>query len=51
MPFSLKEGEHYMICFISKNRRGNSDIQIISKADFSINKYEDLGYCNVVQDF
>lgn len=51
VPFSLKEGEHYMICFISKNRRGNSDIQIISKADFSINKYEDLGYCNVVQDF
>lgn len=51
VKFKLKENEHYMICFISKNRRGNSDIQIISKADFSINKYEDLGYCTVLQDF
>lgn len=51
IPFSLKEGEHYMICFISKNRHGNTDIQIVSKADFSINKYEDLGYCTVIQDY
>ena len=51
VPFSLKQSEHYMICFISKNRHGNSDIQIVSKANFSINKYEDLGYCIVVQDY
>lgn len=49
--FKLKKDEHYMICFISKNRRGNSDIQIVSKADFSINKFEDEGYCVVAQDF
>ena len=40
-----------MIGFISKNRFGMSDIQIISEADFSINKYEDLGYAVVVQDY
>ena len=49
--FKLKEGEHYMICFISKNRHGNSDVQIVSKADFSVNTYEDLGYCMVTQDY
>lgn len=47
----LKKNEHYMISFISKNRFGNSDIQIISEANFSINQYRDLGYCNVVQDY
>ena len=49
--FTLKKDKHYMIGFISKNRHGMSDIQIVSEADFSINYYEDLGYCTVVQDF
>ena len=49
--FKLDKDKHYMIGFISKNRFGTSDIQIISNADFSINKYEDLGYCSVVQDY
>ena len=40
-----------MITFISKNRQGQSDIQIVSEADFSINKYADLGYCRVAVDF
>ena len=40
-----------MIGFISKNRHGVSDIQIVSEADFSINQYKDLGYCNVIQDY
>ncbi len=51
IEFKLNKDKHYMIGFISKNRFGTSDIQIISKADFSINQYEDLGYCNVVQDY
>lgn len=51
IPFGLKKDTHYMIAFISKNRFGNSDIQIVSEADFSINKYEDLGYCEVPQDY
>lgn len=49
--FKLEKDKHYMIGFIGKNRFGQSDIQIISEADFSINKYQDLGYCMVPQDF
>ncbi len=51
IEFKLNKDKHYMIGFISKNRFGTSDIQIISEADFSINQYKDLGYCNVVQDY
>lgn len=52
IPFKIKDdGTKYMICFVQKNRHGQSDIQIISKADFSVNRYEDLGYCSVIQDF
>ena len=51
IPFKLNKDVHYMIGFISKNRHGASDIQIVSEADFSINKYEDKGYCRVVQDY
>ena len=51
IPFDLDKDKHYMITFLNKNRQGNSDIQIISEADFSINKYQDLGYCKVMQDF
>lgn len=51
IPDKLDKNKHYMICFISKNRFGQSDIQIISEADFSLNKYEDVGYCVVPQDF
>ena len=39
LEFKLKKDKHYMIGFISKNRHGMSDIQIVSEADFSINKY------------
>ena len=51
LEFKLKKDKHYMIGFISKNRFGMSDIQIVSEADFSINQYKDLGYCNVIQDY
>ena len=51
LEFKLNKDKHYMIGFISKNRHGMSDIQIVSEADFSINQYKDLGYANVVQDF
>lgn len=47
----LSKGKHYMIGFISKNRFGQSDIQIVSEADFSINYYKDIAYCSVVQDY
>ena len=51
VEFKLEKDKHYMICFISKNRFGTSGIQIVSEADFSINKYKDLGYCVVPEDF
>ena len=51
LEFKLNKDKHYMIGFISKNRYGMSDIQIVSEADFSINQYKDLGYCVVCQDF
>lgn len=51
LPFKLDKDGHYMICFVSKNRFGTSDIQIVSEADFSINHYEDKGYCVVMQDY
>lgn len=51
LEFKLNKDKHYMIGFISKNRFGMSDIQIVSEADFSINQYKDLGYCVVCQDF
>lgn len=51
LPFELEKDKHYMIGFISKNRFGMSDIQIVSEADFSINHYEDIGHCKVIQDF
>lgn len=51
LEFKLNKDKHYMIGFISKNRFGMSDIQVISEADFSVNQYKDLGYCNVVQDY
>lgn len=41
----------YMICFISKNRFGRSNIQIASEADFSVNRYQDYAYCTIPQDF
>lgn len=47
----LSKDKHYMIGFISKNRFGQSDIQIVSEADFSINYYKDMAYCSVVQDY
>ena len=51
LPFKLKQDTHYMIAFIDKCRYGATGIQIVSEADFSINKFEDKGYCIVKQDY
>lgn len=51
LPVPLNKSKHYMITFINKNRNGQSDIQLISEADFSINKYQDLGYAAVIQEW
>lgn len=50
--FYLEEKEKYMITFITKNRFGETDTkQIVSKCDLSTNLCEDIGYCNVRQDW
>jgi len=52
IPCKLEEGEHYMIMFIPKNRFGASDeYQIVSKYNMSTNLYQDLGICNIPQDW
>ena len=51
VEFKLSKDKHYMIGFVSKNRQGVSDIQIVSEADFSTNQYKDLGYAIVTQDW
>lgn len=51
LEFKLNKDKHYMIGFISKNRYGMSDIQVVSEADFSTNQYKDLGYAVVTQDW
>ena len=51
IEYKLDKDKYYMIKFVSKNRYGQSDIQIIGEADFSINNYKDLAYCIVTQDY
>ena len=52
MSFKLKKEDNPMITFISKNRFGTTgDKQIISYCDLSTNICQDIGYCNVPQDF
>ena len=49
---TLKKGKNYMITFITKNRRGATDEkQIVSECDLSTNRYKDVFYCNVPQDW
>ena len=52
LPFKLKKEDHPMITFITKNRFGVTGAsQIISYCNLSTNVCEDIGFCNVPQDF
>jgi len=52
IPFKINKDKKYLIIFIPKNRFGASNqYQIIAEYDLSLNKYKDLGICNVPQDF
>lgn len=52
IPEKLKRDKKYMITFITKNRFGLTDeFQIVSEYDMSTNIYNDLGVCNVSQNF
>ena len=47
-----KEGKHYQILFIVKNREGSSnDFQILVEHDLSRNTYHEVGICHVPVDF
>lgn len=52
IPFKLKRDKFYMITFITKNRFGMTDqYQILSEYDLSTNVHQDVGICNIIQDF
>ena len=52
IPIKLDKEKHYMLTFIGKNRFGSTDeYTIVSECDLSINKYNDIGYCVVPEDF
>lgn len=50
--FPLKKDNNYFIIFLSKNRYGRSDaFQIVAKIDMSTNEYEEVGACNILEDW
>ena len=51
IPFSLHQDKHYMVLFITKNRFGESDIQIIYEVDMGRNVFIERGICMITPDF
>lgn len=52
LPFSLDKDKYYMLFFIAKNRFGNTDTySIVSEIDLSTNRFKDVGYCVVPEDW
>jgi replicative DNA helicase len=52
IPFKLKDSnKRYVIIFLTKTRFGEGNIQIVAEHNLSTNKFIELGYCRVVQDF
>ena len=50
--FPLRKDNNYFIIFLSKNRYGRSDaFQIVAKIDMSTNEYEEVGACNILEDW
>jgi replicative DNA helicase len=50
--FPLKKDNNYFIIFLSKNRYGRSDaFQVVAKIDMSTNEYEEVGACNILEDW
>ena len=48
---TLREGGHYCIGFINKNRNGASDIQVLWEAELDVNRWKCIGYCEVKQSY
>ena len=52
LPFTLDKDKYYMLFFIAKNRFGNTDTYaVVSEIDLSTNKFKDIGYCVVPEDW
>ena len=52
IPVKLKEGHHYQVVFIIKNREGSSnEYQIVVEHDLSKNTYREIGFCSISVDW
>lgn len=52
LTYDLKDDKYYLLFFIAKNRFGNTDTYaIVTEVDLSINKFEDVAYCIVPEDW
>jgi replicative DNA helicase len=52
LPFTLDKEKYYMLFFIAKNRFGNTDAySVVSEIDLSTNRFKDIGYCVVPEDW
>lgn len=52
LPFTLDKDKYYMLFFIAKNRFGNTDTySVVSEIDLSTNRFKDIGYCVVPEDW
>lgn len=46
-PYELDSNKQYLIVFLSKNRFGSEDEQILFEANYSINSFEEVAYVRV----
>lgn len=52
LPFELNKEKYYLLFFIAKNRFGNTDAySIVTEVDLSINKFKDVGYVVVPEEW
>lgn len=52
ISFPLRKDNNYFLIFLSKNRYGRTDaFQIVAKIDMSTNEYEEVGMCNILEDW
>lgn len=47
VPYKLDKDKTYLIIFLSKNRHGSEDEQIIYEANYSINSFEEVAFVKV----
>ena len=47
VPYDLDSNKQYLIVFLSKNRFGSEDEQILFEANYSINSFEEVAYVRV----